>query len=159
VHRQSRISWARNEALPEIERLFNEGDKDAAVRLLYEATEIIPDDPFLVEHLRSITIPISLDSDPPGATVYFKGYQHPEREWIHLGQTPIGNAVVVLPTRFRVEKEGYVPFEGAPFDIRLTFRLFREGDVPPKMVHVGGGSISFGMADSSSTSSGSTNTR
>jgi serine/threonine protein kinase/formylglycine-generating enzyme required for sulfatase activity len=147
VHRQSRISWARNEALPEIERLFNEGDKDAAVRLLYEATEIIPDDPFLVEHLRSITIPISLDSDPPGATVYFKGYQHPEREWIHLGQTPIGNAVVVLPTRFRVEKEGYVPFEGAPFDIRLTFRLFREGDVPPKMVHVGGGSISFGMAD------------
>ncbi len=144
LHRQSRVSWARNEALPEIERLFGEGDKDAAMRLLYEATAIIPDDPFLVEHLKNITIPVSLDSDPPGATVYVKGYEHPEREWFRLGETPLEDAIVALPARFRIEKESYVPFEGAPFGINLTFRLFREAEMPPGMVYVPGGSASFG---------------
>jgi len=144
LHRSSRVSWARNEALPEIERLFKEGDQDAAIRLLNEASEIIPEDPYLVDYLKSIGIPLTLDSDPPGATVWVKGYKHPEREWIRLGETPLEEAVVAMPSRFRVEKEGYVAFEGAPFDIRTTFRLFREDEIPPGMVHVAAGSASYG---------------
>ncbi len=147
LHQNSRVSWARNEALPEIERLFNEGDRDAAMRLLYEAMAIIPDDPYLVEHFRNVSVPVSLDSDPPSATVYFKGYEHPEREWIRLGKTPLENAAVALPARFRVEKEGYVPFEGAPFHVELTFHLFREEEIPPGMVWVAGGSQSIGSAE------------
>jgi predicted Ser/Thr protein kinase len=144
LYRQSRVSWARNEALPEIERLFNEGDRDGAMRLLYEAAKIIPDDPFLVEHFLKISVPLSIDSDPPGATVYFKGYDHPEREWIELGTTPIENAAIAQPARLRVEKKGYLPFEGAPFGLALTIHLFRAEEVPPRMVYVAGGTAEFG---------------
>jgi hypothetical protein len=147
LHRNSRVSWARNEALPEIERMFREGDQDGAIRLLRQASAIIPDDPFLVEYVESIGIPVSLDSDPPGAVVWTKGYDHPERDWIRLGETPIDKVVVAQPARFRVEKEGYATFEGAPFGVRLTFRLFREDQTPPGMVHVGAGSAEFGAGD------------
>jgi formylglycine-generating enzyme required for sulfatase activity/predicted esterase len=86
---------------------------------------------------------LSLESDPPGATVYAKGYNHPEREWIHLGETPIENALLPVPARFRVEKEGYVTHEGAPFEGRITFRLFEDGQMPAGMVHVSGGRVAF----------------
>ena len=147
LHRNSRVSWARNEALPEIERLYDSGDRDGAIRLLHEASEIIPDDPYLVQYVESVGIPLSLDSDPPGAVVWFKGYNHPERDWIPLGETPIDNALVPLPARFRVTKEGYATFEGAPFGVRLTFRLFRDAEIPPGMVFVAAGSAEFGDGD------------
>jgi serine/threonine protein kinase len=148
LHRNSRVSWARNQALPEIERLYNEGDKDGALRLLYEASEIIPDDPFLVEFIENVGIPVSFDSDPPGAVVWAKGYNHPDREWIRLGETPLENVVIAQPARYRVEKEGYATFEGAPFGGHLTFRLFRPDEIPPGMVWVAAGSAGFGAGDS-----------
>jgi serine/threonine protein kinase/formylglycine-generating enzyme required for sulfatase activity len=147
LHRSSRVSWARNSALPEIERLFSAGDQDGAMRLLYEASEIIPDDPYLVQYVENIGIPVSLDSDPPGATVYVKGYNYPDREWIRLGETPLENAIVSQPARFRVEKEAHATFEGAPFGIRLIFRLFREDEIPPGMVHVPEGTARFGATE------------
>ena len=143
LHRQSRVSWARNEAIPEIERLYNEGDKDGAMRLLYEAMEIIPEDPFLVEHLRNFIFRVSLTSQPPGASVYVKGYRHPEREWIELGETPIEDLLVTLPARFRLEKEGYVSFEGAPSAPLISIRLFRAEEMPPEMVYVAAGAADF----------------
>jgi serine/threonine protein kinase/formylglycine-generating enzyme required for sulfatase activity len=146
-HRASRVSWARNSALPEIERLSDAGDKDGAMRLLYEASAIIPDDPYLEQYVKNIAMPMTLDSEPPGATVYVKGYDHPEREWIRLGETPLEDALVGLPARFRVEKEGYVPFEGAPFAVQLTFRLYRKGEIPPGMVHIPAGDVTFGATD------------
>ena len=147
IHRSSRISWARNEALPEIERLYTSGDRDGAVRLLYKASEIIPDDPYLKQYFNSISIPIAIDSDPPGATVYVKGYNHPEREWIRLGETPLADAVVCLPARFRLEKDGYSTFEGAPFGVHLSVRLFRADEIPPGMVWVSGGTADFGAGE------------
>jgi serine/threonine protein kinase len=147
VHRGARVSWARNEALPEIERLFTAGDRDAAMRLLYRASEFIPNDPFLKDYFNSLSVPISIDSDPPGATVYAKGYSHPEREWIRLGETPLVETPVSVPTRFRLEKDGYEPFEGAPLGFNETIRLFRVGETPPGMVFVPAGSAGFGAAD------------
>ncbi len=146
AQRSSRVSWARNEALPEIQRLLTQGDQDAAIRLLREASAVIPDDPFLEEYMRAVGVPITLESDPTGATVFAKGYDHPERDWIRIGETPIQSALLPLPARFRVEKEGFVPFEGAPFGGRIAFRLFREDETPPGMVYVAGGSISFGSS-------------
>jgi serine/threonine protein kinase len=147
LHRSSRVSWARNAALPEIERLYNSGDRDGAMRLLYEASEIIPDDPYLMHYFNAVSVPLAIDTDPPGATVSVKGYNHPDREWIRLGETPIENTAVALPTRFRIEKEGYATFEGAPFGMRQTFRLFREDEIPPGMVYVPEGNAEFGAAE------------
>ena len=147
LHRSSRVSWARKTALPEVERLYDAGDRDGAMRLLYEAAEIIPDDPYLVKYFSGITMPLTIDSDPPGATVSVKGYNHPEREWMTLGQTPLENAPVAQPARLRVEKQGYATYEGAPFGMRETIRLFREDEIPPGMVHVSGGTGEFGAAE------------
>jgi serine/threonine protein kinase len=147
LHRSARVAWARNQALPEIERLYSSGDRDGAIRLLHQASKIIPDDPYLAQYTENIGFRTSLDSDPPGATVYIKGYNHPEREWINLGTTPIQNALVGMPARFRVEKEGYSTFEGAPFGVRLDFRLFREEEIPSGMVHVPGGTAEFGAVE------------
>ena len=72
-----------------------------------------------------------------------KGYNHPERDWFLLGETPLEEAVVAIPTRFRVEKEGYIPFEGAPVAVRYTFHLFREDETPPGMVHVAAGRAAY----------------
>ena len=148
LRHNARVSWARNEAVPEIERLYSSGDKDGALRLLYEASEIIPDDPYLVEFIENIGIPVSFDSDPPGAVVWVKGYNHPEREWIRLGETPLENVVVAQPARYRVEKAGYATFEGSPFGGHMTFRLFREDEIPPGMVWVAAGRAGFGAGDS-----------
>jgi serine/threonine protein kinase len=147
IHRYSRVSWARNKALPEIENLYNSGDRDGAMRLLYEVSEIIPDDPLVLQYVTSIAIPMTLDSDPPGATVYVKGYNHPDRAWIRLGETPLEDIPIGVPARFRIQKEGYATFEGAPFGVRQTFRLFREDEVPAGMVHVPGGTAEFGAAE------------
>jgi serine/threonine protein kinase/formylglycine-generating enzyme required for sulfatase activity len=146
LHRSSQVSWARNEALPEIERLYSSGDRDGAMRLLYRASEIIPDDPYLVQQSKNIAMPLSIDSDPPGAAVFVKGYNNPERPWLRLGEAPLEDVPVAQPARFRIEKDGYLPFEGAPFSMRQTFRLFREDEVPPGMVFVPGGAAEFGAA-------------
>ncbi len=147
LHRTARVSWARNQALPEIERLYRDGDRDGAMRLLYEAAEIIPDDPYLMQHFSSVAVALSCDSDPSGATVFVKGYNHPEREWVRLGETPLENVPVALPARFRIEKQGYGTFEGAPFGLGETFRLFRADEMPPGMVFVPGGTAEFGAAE------------
>lgn len=147
LHRNARVSWARNQALPEIERLFNEGDKDGAMRLLYEASEVIPDDPYLMQYFRSTMVAVAIDSEPSGAVVSVKGYNYPDREWLRLGQTPLEGFPVALPARFRVEKDGYVPFEGAPFGLRMTIRLFRADEIPSGMVWVPGGTAEFGAGE------------
>jgi formylglycine-generating enzyme required for sulfatase activity len=147
VHRGSRVSWARNEALPEIERLYNSGDRDGAMRLIYEASAIIPDDPYLVEYFNSVAVRLTIDTEPSGATVSVKGYNHPDREWIRLGETPLEDTAVALPARFRIENEGYATFEGAPFEMRHTFRLFRKDEIPPGMVFVQAGTAEFGAGE------------
>lgn len=147
AQRSSRVSWARNEALPEIERLLTAGDQDAAIRLLREASEVIPEDPFLEEYMRTVGLPITLESEPTGATVFVKGYDHPARDWIRLGETPLEQVLLPVPARFRVEKEGYAPFEGAPFGPRVIFRLFAEEEIPPGMVYVPAGTASFGASE------------
>ena len=43
--RTGKTNWARNEALPEVQRLFDEGDEDAAFRMLRELSAVIPEDP------------------------------------------------------------------------------------------------------------------
>jgi formylglycine-generating enzyme required for sulfatase activity/predicted esterase len=141
---EDRESWARNEALPEIERLWTAGDRDGAMRLVYEAQSIIPDDPRLQRYLTNIAVPVDVESDPSGAVVYVKGYNHPDRDWIRIGETPIQSKSLGMPVRFRVEKEGYVPFEGAPFHMNILIPLFPEEEIPTGMVFVPAGTAGLG---------------
>jgi formylglycine-generating enzyme required for sulfatase activity/dienelactone hydrolase len=144
--RTSRVSWARNTALPEVERLAESGDRDAAMRLLREAAAVIPDDPQLDQLMANISVPLSFETEPTGATIFMKGYLNTDRPWVALGETPLTEISVSFPTRFRAEMPGYLPFEGSGFGMHRHFTLFREEDTPESMVYVPVGAAEFSDA-------------
>ena len=55
IDRRSKINWAREQAIPEIEQLHNEINYAAAYRIALKAEEYIPDDPKLVKLLSDIS--------------------------------------------------------------------------------------------------------
>ena len=67
VERNTRVTWARREALPEIVRLAGADRFDEAYRLAERAEPDLRDDPISAEQLRTIARPATIVSDPPGA--------------------------------------------------------------------------------------------
>ena len=141
--RASRARWARETALPEIARLTQEGNYDAAVRLARQAEGHIPKDPRLQQALHDITVPISVRTAPAGAKVYVKSYLANDETWDYLGKAPISDKRVPFGYhRFRVSKEGFDTVEGsfAPsLEAMIQFTLDPPGTSPPGMVRVPGG--------------------
>jgi formylglycine-generating enzyme required for sulfatase activity len=145
VH-NSRINWARNVALPEIARLLDEENVDAAFRLAQQAELLIPDNRELLDLQRYYATKASVNSAPPGADVYVKGYLNVDADWLYLGKTPIEGAA--LPPgylRWRVTKDGFAPAEAARYSIAPVqqFTLHSANDTPPGMLPVPGGPYRF----------------
>jgi serine/threonine protein kinase/dienelactone hydrolase len=143
--RDSGGRWVRNEAIPEIERLFLAEDSDAAYRLARRALKISPSDPQLKQMWSNLTFQSTIESDPPGARVEFQTYAAPDSAWTSLGTTPTAEVDVPLAQlRFRVTKAGYAPIEAAPHLTQIIkFKLHRLDAVPPRMVAVRGGPTTF----------------
>jgi hypothetical protein len=118
VQRGARQRWARQEALPEIERLVESTPWSGglgmwkAFKLGREAERIIPSDPLLERLEGRYSHPLTIHSDPPGAQVLAKPYAAVEEEWELLGQTPIDELSFVSGVlRLRIEKNGFEPIE------------------------------------------------
>ena len=143
--RSHHTNWARTAALPEINRLLEQEDFDAAFRLGRQAERYIPDDPALLEAQQLCALDASVSSTPPGADVYVKGYRSTEADWLYVGKTPIDGAPVPGDyLRWRVTKEGLAPAEGASYSVvpgRFTLHLLE--DTPSGMVAVPGGGFQF----------------
>src|SRR5690606_20975253 len=126
-------------------RLLEHENSDAAFRLGRMAERHIPGDPRLVDLQRHYAAQVSVESTPPGADVYVKGYLNADAEWLHLGRTPLVN--VTVPSghlRWRVALDGFVPVERAWYSIgSLPFTLHPEGEAPAGMVLVPGGPLAF----------------
>jgi serine/threonine protein kinase/formylglycine-generating enzyme required for sulfatase activity/dienelactone hydrolase len=152
--RQAKIRMAKEELLPKIDQLI-EGGRDnyvAAFKLASEAEKNLSHDPKLSEILLNIAVRISITTEPPGADVYMKEYKAAEREWEHLGVSPIEN--IRLPIgffRFKLEKEGYEPVYAvsSTFEMDLastklyvpknTMRVLdKKGNIPSGMVRIKG---------------------
>jgi hypothetical protein len=131
-----RVRWAREVAVPEIQRLTAIDDNDAAFRLAVEALAVLPDDPVLKQLLANCTVPTSVVSDPPGATVAMKGYSALSRSWYSLGRTPLDTVPLPYgPLRFQVSKDGYQPLELSAWGpVTIRFRLDPVSSVPAGMV-------------------------
>ncbi|MBA2301126.1 MAG: protein kinase [Acidobacteria bacterium] len=140
-----RARWARQQAIPEIERLLASGQNLAAVRLAGEAERYAPDE---VGRVRQAWYPVNYSTTPEGADVAVHDYLAVEGPWLPLGQTPLaGQRLPFGYYRVRVDKSGYAPLEiaGGPAN-RRVLALPRHDAVPEGMVPVPGGPFSVGVA-------------
>ena len=94
AQRNSKVRWARQEALPEIIRLAGADKFDEAYRLALQAQPFIPDDRFLAEQMQGNLRRAVIDSDPAGADVFYRPYGRNGEPWRALGKTPIAGASV-----------------------------------------------------------------
>jgi formylglycine-generating enzyme required for sulfatase activity/dienelactone hydrolase len=149
IARDRKISWAREVALPQIEKLAGEEKWSAVYALAKSVDEIIPADPSFVKLKEWYLGTASVNSDPPGARILWRPYADTTGHWLPLGETPA--AAIRFPrgaSVVRLEKEGYEPFEGPVSDWELNTKsiaLYRAGSTPPGMVHIPGGKYALEM--------------
>ena len=162
--RQAQVRWARQVAIPEIERMIAENDAWRNLvppyLLAVRAEAILKNDPVLAELFAKCSLNIDVKTEPPGARVYMKEYATPDAEWTLLGETPIEKVRVPIGLfRWKFEKEGFetvlaaastwnVGSAGAKQGSVVPYDLFRTLDepesVPPGMVRVHGADTDVG---------------
>jgi serine/threonine protein kinase len=145
ARRLSRERWARQEALPGLVRLADEGRFVAAYRLGQQIRPVLADDPQLEKLWNDVTFPVNVTTDPPGAEISFKPYGETDGPWERLGISPLEEARIPLASfRWRIVKDGYETREVMFFDFDSpTYSLVPEGDAPPGMIPVPGGSHAY----------------
>jgi len=165
-NRQAKVRWARQVALPEIERMIASNDVWRNLippyRLAEKAEAIIPRDPRLAKLFSICSVNIDVKTEPPGAKAYMKKYATPEAEWTYLGETPIDKLRMPIGIfRWKFEKEGYetvlaaaATWKAASLSVDkpsvpdiLMRALDKEGSIPPDMVRVPGAELPIGKLD------------
>ena len=155
---------AAEASLVQIEDLLdiNWRDCSQAYYKAKEAEQYIPDSPKLQDLLKQSSVFVNITTEPAGAEVFIRQYDHPEDPWQNLGTTPIDSVQVPASIlRWKVEKEGFEPVRAAT--ITYTFadhahlqkpsmftgkdfhRVLDEvGSIPPGMTRVTGGPFAYG---------------
>jgi formylglycine-generating enzyme required for sulfatase activity/dienelactone hydrolase len=159
IRRESRIRWAREQAIPEIARLIERNRFTDAFALAEKAERVIPGDPVLAKLWPETSVEMSVETVPPGADVQVKEYNAGEGDWRYLGRSPLERVRLPLAFyRFKAAKEGFAPAEaassgkeGSPLawsvgpSIRGAVRLVLDevSAIPTGMVRVPGGSFAL----------------
>jgi eukaryotic-like serine/threonine-protein kinase len=120
VVRNSRdVRWARTVALPQISQLYDEGKLGEAYALAEKSEKWLGDDPELKKLWPHISYPITVETTPPGATVYRRPYGKTKDAWELVGQTPLQNLRAPQGAfEWKIEKPGYASV------VRTTLGLF-----------------------------------
>ena len=139
--RNARVRWAREQALPEIIRLAGVDQFDPAFRLAVEAEPYLETEPVFQEQMRAITRAAAVESEPPGATISYRPYGHPDEAWRPLGRAPLKDLPIPRGLhQWKAELAGFETAEDvgpAPFwPPRFLFRLVPAGKAPADMVRV-----------------------
>jgi cephalosporin-C deacetylase-like acetyl esterase len=146
--RNARVRWARDVALPEIERLVAQNDYFHAYLLARQAETHLPGNPQLDRFWKDRCFRQSVRTTPSGAEVFMKSYGDRTGDWTPIGRTPLED--VPLPfelLRLRITRDGFEPLEvttdpngrGRP----LAYTLDPRGTRPAGMVRVAGGESAF----------------
>ena len=88
IRRSGQVRWAHETAIPEIARLAEKGEDQAAFALAKQVNAVVPDDALLQKLWPEISLEISVHSKPEGAEIYLKPYRAPESSWEHIGRSP-----------------------------------------------------------------------
>jgi eukaryotic-like serine/threonine-protein kinase len=138
-----KISWARNEAIPQIEKLAGDEKWSDVYTLATSVAEIIPSDPTFMKLEGWYMAKATIHSTPPGARILWRAYGDTTGRWLTLGETPV--TAIRFPrgvSILRLEKPGFVPYESpvSPWDLDGTpIILDTTGMVPAGMIHIPGG--------------------
>lgn len=131
LNQSAKIKWAREQALPEIKRLRAVPNDFAAFDLMKEAEKYISDEPEFQELKSNVIDKLTILTDPPGAEIYFRDYENPDRGWENIGITPIDSLELPRLSFFqvRIEKPGYEEVMAIASTRQDTFyrKLFPEG--------------------------------
>ena len=147
LNRHSKEKWAKEVALPEIQRFADAGNYYAAFDLANHAEKYIPNDPKLEKLWSDFSNSISTLSEPPGARVYRRDYIATDTNWIYVGETPLDS--IRFPYSYsliKLEKDGFQTVYDATNSTLLRQRnylLDSTGTLPINMVHIPGIKISF----------------
>jgi serine/threonine protein kinase/dienelactone hydrolase len=145
AQRSAKIRWAREQALPEINRLIRANDIAGAFALARQAEEHIPEDPALTSLWPQISAQVTVETVPGGADIYIKPYRKPSADWEYIGKSPLKGIRLARDVhRWQVRKEGYATVErtdGWYWANSNEFRVFvchlvEERSNPPGMVLV-----------------------
>ena len=146
INKHSKVRWAKEVAIPEIEQFVNNGNVQAAFSLVQKAEKYIPKEHKLKELSSLVTSKLTILTDPPGADVYIREYSDTTGEWVKLGKTPVdsvritGSSFWLSSTTYltRIEKQGYenVLAVASTTKDSLYRKLFKQGSIPPGMVYV-----------------------
>jgi serine/threonine protein kinase/formylglycine-generating enzyme required for sulfatase activity/cephalosporin-C deacetylase-like acetyl esterase len=142
LHRSSRVRWAREQALPQIEQAIDRDDYSTAFALAVQAERYIPHDPALAKVWPDISWSPSITTTPPGAAVFRKDYNAPDNAWEMVGHSPIKNLrLAAADARWKFELKGFTTVERGSFpsqedDHDLTVTMDQEGKAPTGMVRV-----------------------
>jgi len=140
-----RARWAREEAIPEVERLLASGKKLATLRLAADAERYAP---AYVSRLREEWYPVNVSIEPAGAEIEVRDYLDLQGPWLSLGMSPLAERRLPAGNyRFRVTKAGFAPIEMASGRAVSRVRsLTAIESTPQGMVAVGGGPFSVGVS-------------
>ncbi len=135
----SQRNWARNEALPQIASLAEEGRFCAAFALAKRIEPLLGTEARLADLRREVARTVAFDTEPSGAEVFYSDLRSSEREWRPLGRTPLRAAEVPRGYfRLRFERDGFEPtyalFTAAADGVK--FPLYPKGEIPAGMVPV-----------------------
>jgi formylglycine-generating enzyme required for sulfatase activity len=100
--------WARNVAIPQIERHIAADEWEQAYAVAMSVMERLPDSPLLDGIWSEFSVKTSIPSEPRGATVYRRAYDDSDAPWKRLGDTPLFEARI--PRGFslmRFEMDGF----------------------------------------------------
>ncbi|MGC1869622.1 MAG: protein kinase [Acidobacteriaceae bacterium] len=133
--------WAREDAIPQIEKLIEARRPLEAFQVLDRAEKYLPGDAHLQQIRKDNAEAVSITSDPPGAQVAIQDYLTPNGPILNLGATPLKN--VQVPEgyfRWTVSKAGAGTLVEAPETGKtMDFSLRHAATAPPGMVYVDGG--------------------
>jgi predicted Ser/Thr protein kinase len=130
--------WAREEALPEMQKLVEAQKPLAAFLVLQRAEKILPSWPGLKQFEAESTRMVAVDADVPGARIELQDYLTPDGKWLDIGTTPVKNARIPNGHfRWKASKEGVGEMIVAPeTDDTMKFALAAEQKSPAGMVYV-----------------------
>jgi hypothetical protein len=139
----SRARWARNEAVPRARLLAESGNPAGALDLLRQAEHWLPHDPEIEKIRRVYAVRTTIQTSPPGASLFFKDYMDVNAPWQYLGKSPAEMWIAVgQGYRVKLEKPGFRPLEAAwPFGPSWSATLAPQTGSPVEMVLVSGGAV------------------